>query len=1032
MSNNYWQSQNQNNQNGGPTNSGEPPRKSGLLSNYGGQRPANNNPGPQGPPPSPSLPPSNQTFRGPQGGPPPQLPPPQQQWNGPAFMARPVQMVQRLSNKMAAMRRQGPQVDQNPLVRYHGSQPPSAHSERPVETRPTPWRRSRVQRINHLKKRRRERFMRTGPGSRRMRTVVLSTIAALLLVLVSTTAGYAYNFYSSELPQVQNLANAHISQSTHIYDRHGTLLDTLYANSVWGTGGRSTPISYTEIPGIMQDAQIAAEDPTFWTNNGLDAQGILRAATALASNGGQVNGGGSTMTQQLIKNLSHNAQDTFQRKAAEAALAVGLTNQYPKWKIMEMYFNDTPYGAQELGVDAAVEDYFGLKAECTANFKCTPAIAFLDRDLTKCKNPNDQSTCPNDPTGMLGLARAVLLAGIPQNPTRFDPGTSEWNFNNVLDNRVPYVIDQMIADNMHLRLGLGANASDPKTDLGPITEAMKPQLISIIKNMKIVGFHEPGLAPHFVAWVIQTLSESLGNGDAAAGFQILETSGLNIYTTLDLPLEQYVEADVKHNLRDKVLQEFTGGYGPLNTAYNLNDAAAVAMNAKTGEVLAMDGSVDYNDSSTKVQGNVNVATSNMRQPGSSFKPIVYAAAFEKGWYPGMRILDAKTYFPDGGNPAALAENSTYHPTDYGNRYHDVDETARVNLANSFNVPAIKAFMYAGFDNVVNMARRLGITDIDLDAAQYNKAHGTNNQLDQIFGPSLALGTAGVSLLQMTDAYQTFADNGMHIPPHNILDIWDNYGHNLYHYDPTHPNGTQVLSPQISFMISSMLSDTPARNKYEFAGTDTLTMGKWDPSRSVAAKTGTTNGPLDNWTMGYTPNVVVGVWSGNADGNDAMNQNLIGITGAGPIWHDIITYMSGAPAYGTGGFYGNGAGLAPAYSGPQYTDQVFPTPPFTAPSGVVQTQLNSLNGLQGSGLTDWVLQNEVPSTSGMPTCTTSTDPNNPGGNNNGNGNPSGTGSGSGGGVGLNCPETGTDPNNPGGNNPGNPGNNSNWPFDPFGN
>jgi membrane peptidoglycan carboxypeptidase len=953
-------------------------------------------------------------------------------------MARPVQMVQRLSNKMAAMRRQGPQVDQNPLVRYHGHgpQPPSALSERPpVETRPTPWRRSRVQRINHLKKRRRERFMRTGPGSRRIRTVILSTIAALALVLISTTAGYAYNFYSSELPQVQNLANAHISQSTHIYDRNGTLLYTLYANSAWGSGGRSTPVSYINIPGIMQDAQIATEDPTFWTNNGLDPQGILRAATALASHGGQINGGGSTMTQQLIKNLSHNAKDTFQRKAAEAALAVGLTNQYPKWKIMEMYFNDTPYGAQELGVDAAVEDYFGLKAQCTANFKCTPAIAFLDRDLTKCKDPNKQSTCPDDPTGMLGLARAVLLAGIPQNPTKFDPTTSDWNFNNVLTNRVPYVIDQMISDNMHIRLGLGANADDPKLDKGPITEAMKPQIVSMISNMQknhqIVGFKHTELAPHFVNWVIQTLSESLGNGDSDAGYKILETAGLNIYTTLDLPLEQYVEADVKHNLRDKVRQEYVGGYGPLNTVYNLNDAAAVAMNAKTGEVLAMDGSVDYNDSSAKVQGNVNVATSNMRQPGSSFKPIVYAAAFEKGWNPGTRILDAKTYFPtsDPGNSPVTASNAPiYTPTDYGKTYHNVDETARVNLANSFNIPAIKAFMYAGFNNVVDMARRLGVTDIDLDAAQYNKVNGTNNQLDQIFGPSLALGSAGVSLLQMTDAYQTFADNGMHIPPHNILDIWDNYGHNLYHYDPTHPNGVQVLSPQISFMISSMLSDTPARNTYEFGGTDTLTMGKWDSSRPVAAKTGTTNGPLDNWTMGYTPNVVVGVWSGNADGNDPMSQRLIGITGAGPIWHDVITYMSGAPAYGTGGFYTNDDQLAPAYSGPRYTDQVFPTPAFTAPSGMVQTSLNPLNGLEGTGLTDWVLQNEIPSSSGMPTCTTSPDPNNPGGNNpggnnNGNGNPTGAGSGSSGSVGLNCPETGT--NSPG-------GNNSDWPFDPFGN
>lgn len=928
-------------------------------------------------------------------------------------MARPAQMVQRLSNKMAAMRRTGQPVDPTPMVRYRGPQPPTLPSGKLAPTQPTPWKRSRVQRITQLKKRRRERFMRNGPGSRRVRTVILASIAALLLISIGSTAGYAYNFYSSELPQVQNLANAQIPQSTHIYDRHGTLLYTLYAKSTYGLGGRSTPVSYNELPGVLQDAQIAAEDPTFWTNNGVDPQGILRAASQAASAGGQAQSGGSTMTQQLIKNLSHNAQDTLQRKASEATLAIGLTQQYPKWKIMEMYFNVTPYGSQEKGVEAAVEDYFGLKPMCDANFKCTPAVAFLNRDLTKCKDPNNQSTCADDPTGMLALARAVLLAGIPQNPTHFDPSISAYNFNNVLTNRVPYVIQQMNKDNMNIRLGLGANADDPKTDIGPITPAMESQIITMISKMQIVGFHQNELAPHFVNWVVDTLSMALGNGNYDAGYTTLENSGLNVYTTLDLPLEQYVESDVKHNVRDRVHQEFTGGYGPLTTQYNLNDAAAVAMNAKTGEVLAMDGSVDYNDSSRQVQGNNNVAISNQRQPGSSFKPIVYAAAFQQGWYPGIRVIDNKTYFPAGyPQSAPVSKYTTYLPTDYGNTYHNVNETARVDIANSFNIPAIKAQMYAGFDNVMTMARRLGVTDIDTDVAQYNAAHPKQkaNTVNQWIGDSLALGTAGVSLIQMTDAYQTFADNGMHVPTHNILDIWDNYGHNLYHYDPTHPNGTQVLSPQISFMVSSMLSDTPARNKYEFAGTDTLTMGPWKPTLPVAAKTGTTNGPLDNWTMGYTSNVVVGVWSGNADGGDTMG-NVIGITGAGPIWHDVITYLSGAPAYA-------------GYNGPQYADQTFPTNAFSPPPGMVQTQLNSVNGLKGSGLTDWVLQNEVPQQDGLPTCT------NPGGNGNGGNGNGGNGNGNpNGGNGTNPPTCPPPANgNPNGNGDINGGN----PYNPFGN
>lgn len=1031
MSTNHWQPQN-NRQD--PTEPAMPPRKSGLLSNYREQTaqqassvPPANSPAPQGPPsfspfpPASSLP-TNQPIAGPQGGMgyPPMRPSEQnapafpQAWNGPAFMARPLQMVQQISSKMAALRRPVPPVDPNPLVLYHSPQPFQATGGRSLQEQPTPWRRSRVQRINHLKKRRRERAMRGGPGSRRLRTIVLSSIAALLLISLGSTAAYAYNFYQSELPQVQNLANANIPQSTHIYDRHGTLLYTLYAKTEWGLGGRSTPISYSYLPGVLQDAQIAAEDPTFWTNDGIDPQGILRAFSQAASNGGHAQSGGSTMTQQLIKNLSGNNQDTIQRKASEAALAIGLTQQYPKWKIMEMYFNVTPYGAQEKGIEAAIEDYFGLKPVCTASFKCTPAVAFLDRDLTKCSNAKDERTCKSNP--MLALARAVLLAGIPQNPTHFDPSVSSANFQNVLGNRVPYVIEQMIKDNMDIHLGLGANADDPKADIGPITPAMEPQIENMISKMHIVGFHQKEIAPHFVNWVIDTLSCALGNGDCNAGFTILENSGLNVYTTLDLPLEQYVESDVKHNLRDRVYQEFTGHTGPLTTEYNLNDAAAVAMDAKTGEVLAMDGSVDYSDTQDpRVAGNDNVAISNLRQPGSSFKPIVYAAAFEKGWYPGIRIIDNKTYFPNGGNPYAPASTNTYQPTDYGNLYHKVDETARINLANSFNVPAVKAQMYAGFDSVVTMARRLGITDLDTDLADYNRTHNAHNTLSQFYGPSLALGTAGVSLLQMTDAYQTFADNGVHVPTHNVLDIWDDYGHNLYHYDPTHPNGAQVLSPEISFMINSMLSDNPARDKYEFSGTDTLTMGPWAPTRPVAAKTGTTNGPLDNWTMGYTSNVVVGVWSGNADGGDVMVNNPIGIVGAAPIWHDIITYLSGASAYS-------------GYNGPQYSDIVYPTAPFTPPSDMVYTPLNSYNGLAGSGLSDWVLQNEVPTQNGLPPCLTNTNPGpGPGGNGNGHGHGNSP-------VPTPCPPTG----NPGGNQSGNSDINGNgdgnpfWPGDPFGN
>lgn len=992
MSNNYWQSQNDPNGSPKPENVG---RKSGLLSNYGNQtqQPANN-PVPQGPSPISPLPPAGRSSQ--------QLPPPQQR-NGPSFMARPAQIVQRWSAKMAAMRRPAQPVEPGPLVRYRPPQPPDSPATRRLPVRPTPWRRSRTQRIAHLRRVRRERYMRNGPGSKRLRTIVLSSIAAVLLILISSTAVTAFNFYQSTLPQLQALANQRIPQSTHIYDRNGNLLYTLYANSTWGEGGRSTPISYNYLPGVLQDAQIAAEDPTFWTNNGTDPQGMLRALTQYLSHPGEITSGGSTMTQQLIKNLSGNAQDTFQRKASEAALAIGLTQQYPKWKIMEMYFNDTPYGSQEKGVEAAVEDYFGIKPMCTADFKCTPAVAFLDRDLSKCKNPKDESTCAVDP--ILGLARAAMLAGIPQNPTNFDLTT---NLQNLLTNRLPYVLDQMVADKMSINLGLGSQTNNQ----GPITKDIEAQVEAKAATIKIVGFNHTKLAPHFVDWVITTLADALGHGtDAAsynAGLTILENSGLNIYTTLDLNLEQFVEKDIKHNLHDRVYQEFLGTYGPLDTEYNLHNSAAVVINAKTGEVLAMDGSVDYNDNSPQVQGQYNAALA-LRQPGSSFKPIVYATAFEHGWYPAMRVFDQKTYFPAGyPQTDPVSKYTTYLPTDYGQTYHDVDETARIDLANSFNIPAIKALQYAGFDDVVNTARRFGITDIDEDLAIYNAAHpkGTNT-LSQNFGLSLALGTAGISLLQMTDAYQTFADNGVHVPAHNILDIWDNYGHNLYHYDPTHPNGSQVISPEVAFLMNNVLSDNPARDKYEFQGITTLTMGPWAPNRPVAAKTGTTDGPLDNWTEGFSSSIVVGVWSGNSDGNDPM-KGIIGVTGAGNIWHDIITYASGNCQLG----------MCP--------DKAYPTDAFSQPNGVVYAPVNTYNGLQGNGTMDWMINGEQPQQAGLPPtspCST-----------NGNGNGWGNGHGHGGNN-NNCPPGGTNGNggqNGNSDSNGTSGGTPGWPDDPFGN
>lgn len=975
MNSNFSQPQNQNN------SQAQPRRRTGLLSGgYADQQSA----APSGQPASP------QGFHQPPGavlpgpaGPPGQFSPPQQQRQAPIFMARPVQMVQRWSQKMvatpmmqrwsqkmAAMRQPALPVDPNPLVRYHPPQQPV-----PTHERSDPWRLSRTYKITRMIRKRRERMT---PANKRIGVIVSSIIIALLVILVSSGTISSYAYYQNQLPQLQNLANMQLEQSTRFYDRNGKLIYTLYDTHI----GRSTPVSYQTIPGYLQDAQIAAEDKSFWTNNGVDATAIVRSAF-IDANAGQAQTGASTLTQQVVKNLINNEpankasleqgqppDRSIQRKVSEAALAIGLTQQYPKWKILEMYFNISGYGAQEQGVEAAAQDFFGLKPKCDVHFKCLPAITFLNRDLTKCKDPGDQSTCQVDP--LLGLARASLLASIPQNPVIFDPTVFPQYYDKLLA-RQDYTLHQMASmqpsDQQHsgpprINLGLGSQIKYAQANNQDIiiNDETINQAEALSKNFKFVGFQDYNQAPHFIQWVIQTLANALGNyqninpdnGISSTGYLLLLTGGFNVRTTLDLNLETYVEKAINRHINQPEYQKFKGYTVVLSKHNNLHDSAVVVMNAKTGEVLALDGSANYNN--TKIQGNVNMALS-PRPPGSTMKPIVMAAAFQAGWYPGIVLPDFKTYFPKERTnlPVTSSAAPIYTPPDYGGKWNNLHSNIALAIANSFNIPAIKALYYAGFDNVINTAERLGIDPDTFNQdrnALYPKNHNTSYWT--AFGPTLALGTAPVPLLQMVGAYQTFANYGTHIPPQGILDVWDNYGHDLYHYDPRHPHGTRVLSPQISFLVTSILDNEPLR-ALEFGGDHDLSMFDWTlpdgTHPDVAAKTGTTDGFKDNWTIGYTPDVVVGVWSGNANNSEMIDS--IGVTGAAPIWHSVIEYISGKC---------NTA-----------LDQI-PCPPldlhftnrhFTMPAHIIQASVNKVNGLQGTGYITYMIEGEQPLKSGLP-------------------------------------------------------------------
>jgi len=883
---------------------------------------------PQGPPPYSPLPqsqpgqPAQQQqpaqWPSPHGVQPPRLPEEPQGW-----MANTVQRVRQWSGRMRAL----PPIDQSPLVLYR----PTAPAPLP---KAQPWQRSRTTRIAMLMRHRRRRWRAQHPDAAKVWSIV--TAVTLLLIVIFTSAGtaFAYSYYQSQLPRLQGLANQQVEQTTRIYDRNGQLLYEVYDNTT-ASGGRRTPVSYRYIPQAMDDAMIAAEDHTFWTNVGIDPQGILRAAVADSS--GTIQGGGSTITQQLIKNLTGDMQDTIARKIPEAALAIGLTQQYPKWKILEMYFNISPFGAQDLGIEAAVEDYFGLSPQCNSNFNCIPAVNYLNCEAGH-QQQCDPAHCATSKycSPLLGLARASLLAGLPQNPVIFDPTlgyvdtTASPPMKYYLE-RQQYVLNQMVQ--------LGMN----EPGLGTITPAIANAALMLTANTTFTPYQHVYYHgdQHFVNWVIAQLEQQMG-------VETFLTGGFNIYTTIDTKLEHYVEAAVQRHLYQPEYQPFQYVTVQLSSNNNVNDAAVVVEDAKTGEVLAMDGSANYNSTNPEVSGNVNMATA-PRQPGSSMKAIVYTAAFQEGWYPGMILPDVKTQFPVGTTPAlANCATSAYCPSDYNGQYANQNVTLRNATANSRNVPAIRTSLVAGLSNVIALAQRMGITTL-------NAQQDSNN--------SLALGTSAIPLDQMVGAYQTFADNGVHVPPHYILDIWDNYGHHLYHFDPGHPGGAQVITPQIAFLMTSVLSDEYARQA-EFWPDHELSF--WNPPYGnaqpdalypdVAAKTGTTDNFKDNLTIGYTSSIVVGVWAGNA--NDQPMQNVIGITGAAPIWHSVMTYISGICDQS---FDNIPCG---------HPDLVYPPTTFTAPPGVVKVCVNPQNGLQvPSGVSndcDYMLQSDAPQQTGMVT------------------------------------------------------------------
>jgi penicillin-binding protein 1C len=576
--------------------------------------------------------------------------------------------------------------------------------------------------------------------------------------------------------------------STLIYDRHGHLLYEV----IDPYAGKRVPLPLEEIPGVLQQATIATEDASFYTNPGVDLRAILRAVW-INLRGGEVLAGGSTITQQLARNLLlspvERSQRTLSRKLRESILAWSLARRHTKGEILEAYLNRIYYGNFAFGVEAAAQAYFGKSA------------AELD------------------------LAEAALVAGLPQAPSAHNPLIDP----QAARARQTVVLDLMVKAG-HIGLEEAALAKAE-----PLHYAASPF---------------PIRAPHFVMYVRQLLEREFGLG-------MLHQGGLRVHTTLDLGWQELAQSTVRRHLVR--LANRQDGPDP-----NLSDAALVALDPQTGEILVMLGSPDYFDPA--IAGAVNVCLM-PRQPGSAIKPLTYAAAFDptrlRPHTPATLIADVRTAF-------LTKEGEPYVPVNYDLVYHG-PVLARRALACSYNLPAVKVLEEVGVDQVAVLARRLGIT--------------TFTDMER-FGLALTLGGGEVRLLELTAAYAAFANSGRRVMPAAIMRVEDAEGRVLRHWRPE--PGEPVLDPRAAYLITHILSDERARMP-AFGEGSALRL-----SRPVATKTGTTTDWRDNWTIGYTPDLAVGVWAGNAD-NSPMQQ-VSGVTGAAPMWHDFMeAVLAGRPA-----------------------------------------------------------------------------------------------------------------------------------------
>jgi 1A family penicillin-binding protein len=614
--------------------------------------------------------------------------------------------------------------------------------------------------------------------------IIKYLIGGLLAVGLSIFA-----YFIKDLPSPKNLTSQeNFSVSTQIFDRNGNLLYEVYADE------NRIPISIEDLPPYVLQATISIEDKNFYKHFGFDIQGILRAAKNNLT--GDRLEGGSTITQQLVKNALLTPERSIQRKIKEATLSVMTEIIYSKQEILEMYLNHISYGGTAVGIESASRKYFDKSA----------------KDLT--------------------LAEAAMLVGLPQAPSLYSPFGS--NPERAKD-RQAEVLRRMTEEGYISYL----EAENAKAET--LEFALKKTDIK---------------APHFVFYVRDLLYEEYGE-------EMVEKGGLRVTTSLDLDLQEAAQASLSAEIES--LQRLKVGNG-----------AAMVTKPNTGEILAMIGSKNY--FATEDDGQVNVALA-YRQPGSSIKPIVYATAFQKKTLnPGTILLDIPTCFKQ-------PNQADYCPKNYTGDFKG-PISVRQSLGNSLNISAVKAISTIDVPTFIDQAKKMGITGWD-DPSNY--------------GPSIALGGGEVRMIDMAQAFGSLANIGVKVPLNPILKVENYKGEVLKETDTNkiledlkalqedefsmrQGELTRVMDAAPAYLTSHIMQDNTAR-VLAFGANSQLVI----PGQIVSAKTGTTNDLKDNWTIGFTPEFLTVSWVGNND-NTSMSYVASGVTGAAPIFNDIMSYV----------------------------------------------------------------------------------------------------------------------------------------------